>query len=215
MPWAILFLLGLFVVGLAYLYMFGMALEPDDCSVIERIPTEDGWIEIVDEACKEGLPHTTDANTIRMTREKYDGKGITSLLVHERVHLDQKRRPEAWQEFYKQVWDYEIRQDSPIPEKYTKHLRPNPDTAAAPWAIWRQRYVFFPYTETGELKSAPVRIWDMLENTFVAVPEQWKARFCDADGCPYQYEHPHEISAELLTKPNKSVGAAQLLRWYK
>lgn len=219
---------GLAIVGflilcaVAYVYLLGTVVEEgmenqqtDDCKVLERIPTEDGLIEIVDEWCKEGLPHTTDSNTIRMTRQKYDSQRLPSLLVHERIHLDQKRNPTKWAEFYKQYWDYDIQYESPVPDVYAKHLRPNPDTAANPWAIWRQRWVFFPYTETGGLQAANVRIWDLFENTFVPVPEQWKARFCDADGCPHQYEHPHELSAELWTDPTKSVASAQLTRWYK
>jgi len=188
----------------------------DECVVMETIQTEDGVIEIVDKDCKEGLPHTTDSNTIRMTKEKYAQEGLESLLVHERVHLDQKRNPQKWLNFYKQYWDYEVFLNSPIPVEYTKSLRPNPDTAANPWAVWRQRYVFFPYSEeNGKLKDAVVRVWDILERKFVAVPEQWKARFCDADGCPYQYEHPHEISAEFIAKKQKSSAASQLMHWYR
>jgi hypothetical protein len=150
-----------------------------------------------------------------MTREKYTSARLPSLLVHERVHLDQKRDPQPWLDFYKQHWDYDVQLVAPVPDIYAKHLRPNPDTASNPWAIWRQRWVFFPYSETGTLRDAGVRVWDQLENRFVPVPEQWKARFCDADGCPYQWEHPHEMAAEFLTQPTKSVASNQLLRWHK
>ena len=209
------------IITIAYLHLIGTAIEEkpvsnkNDCTVLERIPTEDGIIEIVNDECKEGLPHTTDSNTIRMTRKKYESRGLKQLLIHERVHLDQKRSPEKWQWFYKQYWDYDIQSESPIPAIYTQHMRPNPDTESQPWAIWRQRYVFFPYAEQpSQLKNAAVRIWDILENRFVPAPEQWKARFCDADGCPYQYEHPHEISAEFIANTQKSVAANQLRHWF-
>ena len=199
----------------AYLFLISNGKD-DDCVVLERIQTEDGTIEIVDETCQEGLPHTTDSETIRMTRAKYEGKRIDELLIHERVHLDQKRNRLKWLQFYKQFWDYDIVKESPLPSAYTKRLRPNPDTADAPWAIWRERYVFFPYSDGGELKNAKVRVWDILEKKETSIPEQWKARFCDTEmGCPHQYEHPHEISAEFITKRPRSKAAGQLFQWHK
>lgn len=190
--------------------------EQDDCKVLERIKTEDGTIEIVEETCKEGLPHTTNSDTIRMTKKNYESDGIKSLLVHERVHLDQKRNPEKWTKFYKQNWDYDITAKSPLPEHLTKLVRPNPDTAAAPFAIWRERYVFFPkMKEDMKLKTAEVQVWDLSENKEVDIPEQWKARFCDTSvGCPHQYEHPHELSAEFITLRPRSKAASQLFEWY-
>jgi hypothetical protein len=189
------------------------SLKTEDCKILERIETEDGIIEIVDEECQEGLPHTTNANTIRMTYKRYKGAGIKELLIHERVHLDQKRNPEKWKKFYKQHWDYDILLKSPLPGHLTKQLRPNPDTADSPWAVWRERYVFYPYLNDGTLKNAPVHVWDLEENKEVGIPEQWKARFCDPDkGCPHQYEHPHEMSAEFITLKSRSKAASQLFQ---
>jgi len=219
-------IMGLFIVVLLVLmslYLHSISYESDDCQVLERISTENGIIEIVDDACKEGLPHTTNSETIRMTREKYESRGLDSLLVHERVHLDQKRNPLKWYRFYKQFWDYDIIKDSPSPvSEYTEKLRPNPDTSDAPWAVWRKRYVFFPYS-TGSLKFAEVRVWDLQEKREVGIPESWKAQFCDGTNCPQQYEHPHEISAEYLTNRSRDSGKAnaepeavrQLFKWYK
>jgi len=215
LPWlfVLLFVFAIF----ACLYVVGSTVERfDECTVIERIPTKNGIIEIVNDECKEGLPHTTDSNTIRMTRAKYTNGNLEKLLVHERVHLDQKRNPEKWLDFYKRQWDYEVFQESPLPAIYTQRLRPNPDTALNPWSIWRNRYVFFPYAEEGtKLGDAVVKVWDIAEHKFVAVPDQWKARFCDVNGCPHQYEHPHEISAEFLTKRPNSFAAKQVLEWYQ
>ena len=119
----VLFLLSLVVILAAYLFLISNGKD-DDCVVLERIQTEDGTIEIVDETCQEGLPHTTDSETIRMTRAKYEGKRIDELLIHERVHLDQKRNRLKWLQFYKQFWDYDIVKESPLPSAYTKRLRP-------------------------------------------------------------------------------------------
>ena len=51
----------------------------------------------------------------------------------------------------------------------------------------------------------------MVTKSFVEIPVEWKAEFCDSRGCPHQYEHPHELSAELLTR-SSAVPAANKLR---
>jgi hypothetical protein len=124
------------------------------------------------------------------------------IMKHERVHLEQKRNPEKWYEYYRRVWDYECSKIPPqgIPQHYIRNLRPNPDTADSPWAIWRGRWVFFPvFDESRTLKSAPVIVWDLKEKRRVNIPDEWKQIFCKDGICPNQYEHPHEISAVLIT----------------
>jgi hypothetical protein len=66
------------------------AWKRDDCTVLQTIHLDDADVEIVDEKCKEGLPHTTGPRTIRMTRSVWDGPRRAEILAHERVHLAQK-----------------------------------------------------------------------------------------------------------------------------
>ena len=181
------------------LLWYNRSTQYDPCRVFQRIETENGTIEIVDERCQEGLPHTSDANTIRMTQARYNSPNLDTLLTHERIHLEQKRNPDRWRSFYKHVWGYDLLNQAPpsIPSSYTRRVRPNPDTADSPWAVWNNRYVFFPvFGEQGTLRSATVCIWDLKEQTEVGIPEAWKSYFCDGERCPHQYEHPHELSAE-------------------
>jgi hypothetical protein len=203
-------LLGLFVY---YVY------NPSDCKVVTTISTPDGLVEIIDPKCKEGLPHTTDKNTIRMTKSIWDSHRRDEVLVHERIHLSQKQDPEIWAEFYRRYWDYEIFAQPPtsIPQKYIDNLRPNPDTDNAPWAVWRKRYLFFPNYENPALptlKNPEILVWDIQEKRVVSVPAEWSALFCVDGICPNQYEHPHELSAEFLTKHNQSVAGKQLAEWW-
>jgi len=187
----------------------------DKCTVFETIETEDGIIQIVDEACQEGLPHTHNSETMRMTREVYEGLRKDDILLHERVHLDQKRNPDKWNTFYKTQWDYEFFNYPPpgMAPAMVQKFRANPDTKHNPWAVWQKRYVFFPtFTETGKLKDAIVRVWDLTTNQETDIPEQWKTFFC-GEQCPYQYEHPHEMSAEYITKQCTSKAAQTLYRW--
>jgi hypothetical protein len=186
------------------------------CSPVRTIETEDGIIEIVDSACQEGLPHTSDSNTIRMTEAAYADPRSATTLKHERVHLDQKRNPALWSEFYKRFWDYALLAEAPnsIPKEYVKQLRPNPDTESRPWAVWRNRWVFFPtYGPDATLRKANVRVWDMQTERLVRPPPEWRAIFCASNNCPHQFEHPHELAAEYIAEGSESDAAVKLFSW--
>jgi hypothetical protein len=104
-----------------------------------------------------------------------------------------------------------------LPAKYVAGLRPNPDTADAPWALWRHRWLFFPnYTDVNRtLRNARVLVWDTTMKTIVDVPSAWKDIFCSDGVCPHQYEHPHELSAEYIADGSASVAANKLYEWRK
>ena len=186
------------------------------CKIYQRIQTVDGLVEIVDNTCEEGLPHTTTADVIRMTRDIWDSHRREEILRHERIHLDQKRRPDVWQAFYRLSWDYDILPSAPVQLDSLHELRPNPDTLGKPWAVWRKRYLFFP-TYSGEhtLRDASVRVYDMETKQFVEVPPEWRSMFCHEGKCPHQYEHPHEMAAEYVTHGSKAPAALKLFAWRK
>lgn len=192
------------------------SLTKDDCVVLRTIKTEDGVIEVVNPTCKEGLPHTTGPNTIRMSEDALHDPRAESTLVHERVHLDQKRNRASWIEFYKSAWSYTLSNTPPpgIPYKYQYDLRPNPDTSDAPWAIWNRRYVFFPnYGQQRTLKGAIVRVFDLQTQSLVDPPPEWRAAFCSGGVCPHQFEHPHELAAEYVALKMKTPASAKLFAW--
>lgn len=207
------FLFMLFVLSVCAILLYTTFGSRDDCTVIRTWNTENGTIEIVDDMCQEGLPHTTNPNTIRMTESVYNSDSRDEILSHERVHLDQKQNPRRWEEFYKR-WDYELFSTPPsgIPSDLRSMLRPNPDTSSKPWAVWRGRYVFFPITESGSLRNATVVVWDTHTNQRVNRPSEWQSQFCHTE-CPHQYEHPHEIAAEFLAKGHSSPAATKLFQW--
>ena len=211
MNWTAVSLVVLVVLLAGLLAIPWLFPKGNDCAILRSIPTENGIVEIIDETCQEGLSHTTDSETIRMTEASWNSKRRDEILVHERVHLDQKRYPEAWKDFYHRVWNYET-SNNPPSEITAAKLRPNPDTSKEPWALWRRRYLFFPIfdDENPTLRHAPVKIWDMFTKSYVDIPAEWKAEFCDEGGCPHQYEHPHELAAELLTNSSQSKAANAL-----
>lgn len=194
----------------------------DDCTVLERIKQPNGaTLEIVDSKCKEGLPHTTNASTIRMTRDVYESPRRDEILRHEQVHLAQKRNLAKWHQFYKTQWDYECLTDPPsqagISPGLQARLRQNPDSADAPYALWRKRWLFFPVSTAGALRDAHIVVWDIEAKKEVPIPDVWKSFFCDEEhGCVHQFEHPHEISAEMLTTmKSKSPAAVKLFKFYQ
>jgi hypothetical protein len=187
------------------------------CKVVGHELTEDGQVELVNLSCKEGLPHTTDSNTIRMPVALWTGPTRDDIMVHERVHLSQKREPAEWAEFYRRYWDYDMLSTPPagLPADYVAALRPNPDTDAAPWALWRKRYLFFPTYASSDrtLRNPKIVVWDVQQKRRVEAPPEWTAFFCVDGACPQQFEHPHELSAEMLTKGYKSPASEQLRGW--
>jgi len=207
------------VVVLLY-FQFGVveAMKANNCVILERKVLPDGaTLEIVDNGCQEGLPHTSGPNTIRMTRSIFNSGSRDSTLTHERVHLDQKTRPEAWLQFCKSAWSYELTNQNPGVPTQDYDLRPNPDTGSNPYAVWRGRYVFFSaFDASRKLSSAPVIVWDLEEKKALSgPPPEWKAQFCTASGkCPHQYEHPYEIAAEYATHKMETPASAQLTTFF-
>ena len=160
-------------------------------------------IEIVDDTCESGLPHTSDAHTIRMTEGVWNSSRRETILTHERVHLEQRRAPDTWKEFYRAKWNYTITDTPPkgVPATVIGNLRGNPDIHPERWACWGERYWFLTtYTDTMHptLTGAVTRVWDAKTSTWVQQPREWRAFFCTAAGeCPSQWEHPHELAAEM------------------
>ena len=225
MRYTLLVGLVLFVIGASVLVWLLGDRFVDDCTVLQTIDLSGSErLEIVDDVCKEGLPHTTDKRTIRMVRSIWEGKRRDDVLRHERVHLKQKQGLAGWYEFYRRAWDYEcLPEPTPgLPAELKARLRPNPDTADAPWALWRRRWLFFPAFKPSaptSLKEAEVLVWDTESHRLVGLPEEWLSAFCGSHGCPHQYEHPHEISAEWYTDkvrlPSDAPAAGAFFAWMK
>jgi hypothetical protein len=173
------------------------------CAILDRF--ED--IEIVEDSCEDGLPHTTDADTIRIPRSMWETASPTTretTLRHERIHLDQRRRPSEWATFYRDAWGYTVSPTPPasIPPDVLETVRGNPDTWPARWAIWRGRYCFVPtYADlhAPRVRNAETRVWDLQTRSWAPRPAAWEAFFCQSKTgqCVYQSEHPAEISAEM------------------
>jgi hypothetical protein len=185
-----------------------LARQQNSCHILrtlEDMELDDCQIKIVDPTCESGLPHTSDAHTIRMTEDVWNSATRDSTLKHERVHILQRRYPAEWRRFYEEHWGYTLHTEPPtsLPSSDALRLRANPDTATDPWVSWMNRYWFAPLysnTENPTLLGVSIQVWDSEAHVWLSEPpEDWRRLFCGDGKCPHQWEHPHEIAAELWT----------------
>jgi hypothetical protein len=175
-------------------------------------------IQLVNSSCESGLPHTSDANTIRLSESVWSSANRESTLKHERIHILQRRFPEAWNRFYREKWGYELFTEPPasFPVADLQRVRSNPDTAIKPWAVWQNRYWIAPLYKdvtAPTLLGVNIHIWDSQEMNWVSkMPEEWRTFFCGDGKCPHQWEHPHEIAAELWTSDAFYTPAGHFLK---
>lgn len=197
------------------------ARQNNNCSILSSfLDTEllDLYVELVNPTCESGLPHTSDANTIRMSEDIWNSNTRNSILKHERVHIVQRRFPDAWNRFYKEKWGYELHREPPnsFPDAEKQKIRSNPDTAAIPWAVWQNRYWIVPLykcSETPTLLGVNTSIWDSENKEWKeSMPQEWRSFFCGDGKCPHQWEHPHEIAAELWTADMFDIPAGYFLK---
>jgi hypothetical protein len=197
------------------------AREHNKCIIqtsFEDTELPDVQIQLVNASCENGLPHTSDANTIRLSEDVWNSANRDSTLRHERIHILQRRFPEAWARFYKEKWGYELFTEPPpsFPVGDIQRVRSNPDTATEPWAVWQNRYWIAPlYSDihAPKLLGVNIQIWDAQEMRWIQkMPDEWGAFFCGDGKCPHQWEHPHEIAAEVWTSSAFHTPAGHFLK---
>lgn len=175
------------------------ARENANCNPIKKEWVDSFWIWTVPDSCEQGLPHTRDKDIIAMP-ESYSGN-YDKTIIHEKVHLNQRRNPEEWINFYKSYWDYEIFSKPPnfIPKELVEKRRANPDISIQPWCCWRKRWWSVPiYKDNLRLSSTPIMWYDQKEDKILDKPPKEWIDFFGNDIA--QIEHPHEISAVILSE---------------
>ena len=120
-------------------------------------------------------------------------------LVHELIHIDQRRRKELWgAKFKREGWSFI--QESEVPERWRRRCRLNPDTIDQRFYAWKGRYVPLPMFEREdkpELRVVQVRWWDRETGILQSEPPQ---SFVTRYGNPSQPEHPRELAAVEIAK---------------
>ena len=157
------------------------------------------WIWTVPHTCEQGLPHTRNKEVIAMP-ENYNFSNYDKTIEHEKIHLYQRTYPNQWINFYKNDWDYELFSEPPnkIPKNLINKRRSNPDINNEPWCRWKNRWWSIPiYNNNLSLSGARIVWFDEKTNKILHnFPPGWNEFFGHNIS---QAEHPHEISAVLLS----------------
>ena len=180
------------------------------------IPIEDavapwwsGQVLWLDPTADGGLPHTRPPGYICLPANIH----ISSLpitLLHERIHLHQKRYPAIWINFVTQNWNM-VPWKGKLPEKIESARRINPDLLANPFFIWNNVWVpICLYNDTGNPSlTAASTVWynPNLKTTSKIAPDGWTEFFGNTLGD----EHPWELSAYYISDKTIKCKAKSLL----
>jgi len=181
------------------------ARESADCNPIRREYKDFGnmkaWVWIVPKSCEHGLPHTRGKDIIAIP-ENHSSDRLAKTMEHEKIHIYQRQYPKQWMKFYNNEWLYQIYDKPPnkMPEELIEMRRSNPDTSDTPWCCWNKVWwsvPIYPSKNNLTLAGAPIVWWNQeTEKTYKEPPQVWLEFFGDSIS---QIEHPHEISAVLLS----------------
>ena len=189
-----------------------------NCVPIFTVAGPDGTIiETVSKSCESGMPHTRAGERI-IIPDSIPEPLKAEIIGHEMIHIYQRRFPEAWRDFYRRSWSFELHEAPPhdMPNSVIEARRANPDTRlAGPWSAWMGRFWPVPvYTDpkAPSLREAVTVWWDTHKQKILTeAPTEWTAFF----GRPTQDEHPNEISAVLLVTDDYSTEAGRrLMSWW-
>jgi hypothetical protein len=155
--------------------------------------TRDANILLLHPSADSGMPHTRPGNILCFSSDS-DPNRLTTTLLHEGMHLEQRRDPNLWKTYHiSQGW-WPI-PASVLPERWVNRCRINPDTLDIPFWSWQNNYVplpLFANEARPTLTDCPVRWFDLRNQTLLKeTPESFKKRY----GASAQAEHPNETSA--------------------
>lgn len=170
-------------------------------TIIQLMPSADG-----------GMPHTRPNNIICFPDISQLFSKTT--LIHELWHIHQRNYKDLWIQTFKRIgwaiWN------GTLPENLENARRYNPDTIDMPFWIFNEEWVPLPiFRDISRPNVADVEIWFYNAKTHYHVkriPEEILSYF---PGMPHTaYEHPREITAYMLSEPDKykqSLGFRHLI----
>jgi hypothetical protein len=195
--------------------IFFIVKKNDDCTPIMKEVIGDYELWTVSDTCKEGMPHTIDKNTIIFPKYLHNIPKLEKDMIinHEKVHLEQRRNINKWNNFYNKFWNYKVYSHPPgfIPKNLVKNKRDNPDTSDFPWACWDNTWWSIPIYTDNTLKNAKVVWYNQKNNNIYNEPPVEWTNFFNSNNIITQSEHPNEISAVYIGKNNFTTNAGKLL----
>jgi len=157
-----------------------------------------GQVLWMDASADGGLPHTRPPHYICLPINIPDSV-LSKTLLHERIHLSQRKYPEKWQALFKIAWNMTPWYGT-IPGRLRHLQRINPDLINIPLYAWKNEWVVFSVftSSTPKTLSEVKRVWWHIPSSTIHndPPPGWVTFFGDN---PHG-EHPYEIAAYLLAE---------------
>lgn len=158
--------------------------------IIQLMPSADG-----------GMPHTRPESVICLP--DISQLFSKSTMIHELWHIHQRKYNMIWLQVFQnmgwQLWDGEF------PEHLEKYRRYNPDTIDCPLWIYNDTWIPVPiFRDISKPKVNDVEIWFYNPHKKYHVrqiPGEISEYFTNLP--PSAYEHPREITAYMLSEPEK------------
>lgn len=149
---------------------------------------------------REGLPHTRAPNTIWLPYDWSISPNYKETLIHELIHIHQRRNPHFWKDLYGRKWEM-VPFIGKLPAEIEERRRFNPDTIQAPLYIWRDEWIpvaVFLRPDAPHLREIRLLFIHKTGGWQAVPPSNWINFFGtrDASIC----EHPHEMAAYMLTQ---------------
>lgn len=160
-----------------------------EVKIIQLMPTADG-----------GMPHTRPGNIICYPDFKLNS---STTLIHELWHIHQRLFEGLWSTTFNNMgWNM---WKGKIPEQLDKARRYNPDTIDCPFWIFVDMWIPLPiFKDISKPNVSEVEIWfynPILQHHVKRVPDELLIFYPDLPQAAY--EHPRELSAYMLSEPNK------------
>jgi hypothetical protein len=160
-------------------------------------------IVILDSSADSGFPHTRPYNYLclpaYMCAEAPATETFKTTLIHEGIHIHQRKFKTVWEPFFMAVGWTPIEREQ-IPDKFLKLLRLNPDTIGVPLYAFNKYHVplpLFSESTTPSFQTVQVGWYDIRAGVlFHHPPKEFIKKYGNNINQP---EHPYEIYAELFS----------------
>lgn len=186
-------------------YAVALPIENAD----SKQPWWSGQVLWMESTADGGLPHTRPPGYICLPKN-IPPASLKTTLLHERVHLHQRRYPDKWVQFVGEKWNMKP-WNGTLPKEIEQSRRLNPDLLAIPFFIWKNKWVpLCIFNDPGKpsLSNASTVWYNVdLKTTTQLAPEDWSTFF----GKVPDDEHPWEISAYYIADPKLKAPAKDLL----
>jgi len=158
-----------------------------------------------------GLPHTRPPNLICLP-SIISESSLTSIVLHEQVHLSQRIYPSQWSKVLESAWSMTPWKGE-LPSDIELRRRINPDLILGPLFQWKNDWI--PVAVFKSLTSPVLNDVDIVwwQNSTRSVhrqpPPGWVEFFGSVDS---GHEHPYELAAYMIEKDNSSSEAYKQLK---